>query len=214
MNTNESPMTNRPLPDDRETCEMILRLANPFHLMAWLMVETGVRITDLETMPVSAFHSAKREVVIGGSRAGRVVAVSTGLASALTAYVAALRPAYEKRTHRLTLLGRFSRPSEPVRFADALLFPVGALDEFSGPHFDAPIPSAWFVHALEQAAAECGYTGPVHSNTLRHVCAKRWLVQGLSLAEVNQRLGHRDVMTTMLMAQALQHGGLTFTTAA
>jgi len=214
MKKDELNETNRLLPDDRETNEIILRLANPFHVMAWLMVETGARISDVETMPVHSFHGAKREVVIGGSHVRRIVSLSQGLASALTEYVTELRPLFEQRTHRLRLLSRFNRPTGAVRFADSLLFPIGATDGFSGPHVDEPIPTAWVVHALEEAARASGYTGPVHSNTLRHVCAKRWLKQGLSLEDVNHRLGHRDVMTTMLMAQALQFGGLTFTSAA
>ncbi len=204
----------RPLPDDREACNMILRLAHPFDVMAWLMVETGIRINDLETMPVHAFRSAKREVSIDAADGRRIVSLSTGLTTALVDYVAALRPLFEHRTHRLTLLTRFARPAKIMRFSDALLFPVGAVDGFSVPRFDEPIPASWFVQALEEAAQASGYNGPVHSNTLRHVCTKRWLRQGLSLAEVNHRLGHRDVMTTMLMAQALQYGGLTYTSAA
>lgn len=214
MKNEEINETNRRLPDDRETCEIILRLANPFHVMAWMMVETGARISDLDAMPVHAFRGAKREVVIGGSHAGRTVSLSQGLSTALTDYVAELRPLFEQRTHRLRLLGRFTRPAGAVRFADSLLFPVGSTDGFSGTQVDEAIPAAWFVHALEEAACSSGYTGPIHSNTLRHVCAKRWLNQGLSLEQVNLRLGHRDVMTTMLMAQALQFGGLTFTSAA
>jgi len=68
-----------------------------------------------------------------------------------------------------------------------------------------------FVRALQESARAAGFAGLVHSNTLRLACARRWLEQGVPVTELHRRLGHGDMMTTLLMVQALEFGGLTFT---
>lgn len=202
------------LPDEQQVCELLLRLPAPYQLMAWIVVETGLRLTEVAALPVRAFAPATRTVTVADGPTPRRFLVSPGLASAVGSHLAALRPRFEGQGTRTFRLFRSPRITEPVRFADALLFPVWSVAGQSRTTGNRIIPVPWIVDALDQAAGDAGFIGVIHSNTLRHACIKRWLDQGLSIGELHERLGHRDLMTTLLLAQTLRHGGLTFTSAA
>lgn len=214
-------MKNRPenevfqgLPDDRQLCEMILRLSEPYQLMAWVMIETGLRVDEVAGLAVRQLSVARRHATVEQGTSSRSFALSDGLVAAVAHYLDRIRPRFEGRGRWRFRLTRTARSEGPVRFSDALLFPAWAVPGYDGEVGNLMIPSAWFVDALADAAAAIGYDGPVHTNTLRHAAVKRWLDQGIEVAELHQRLGHRDLLTTLLLVQALQHGGLTFTTAA
>lgn len=204
----------RALPDDQQICEMIVRLPDPFQLMAWIMVETGLRFSTIAELPVESFSATKKQLMVEQGTRMQRIELSAGLTTAVAAYLSRQRPVFEQKSRRLSLRMRFQPVERKARFIESRLFPVWAAPGYDGPCRDAALPSAWFVDALDEAARATGFDGGMHSHTLRHACAKRWFDQGLPLAEVNQRLGHRDVMTTLLLAQALRHGGLTFTQAA
>ncbi len=204
----------RGLPDERQLCEMILQLPEPYQVMAWLMVETGLRIRDVTSLAVRQFSGAKRQLVVEEGAEVRRISLSKGLVSALTDHVSRIRPAYEGQGRGLFRIARLNRVEHPVRFADSLLYPAWAVAGYEKVSGNLEIPSSWFVDALSHAAQDAGFNGVIHSNTLRHACVTRWINQGLGVAEIHDLLGHRDLMTSMLLVQALQHGGLTFTTAA
>lgn len=202
------------LPDGQQVCEILLRLPDPYQVMAWLVVETGLRLGDVAGLPVRAFSPAHRAVTLADDANVRRFVLSEGLAAALADHLAALRPRYEGQGNRTFRLFRMPRTEEPVRFADSLLFPAWSVRGYERTSGNLVIPVPWIVDALDRAAGEAGFIGVIHSNTLRHACVTRWIEQGLPVTDIHQRLGHRDLMTTLLLVQALQHGGLTFTSAA
>jgi site-specific recombinase XerD len=202
------------LPDEQQVCEWLLRLPAPYQLMAWIVVETGLRLAEVAALPVRAFAPATRTVTVADRACPRRFVVSPGLSSALADHLVALRPRFEGQGTRTFRMFRATRVAEPVRFSDALLFPAWTVRGHARTTGNRIIPVPWIVDALDQAAGDAGFVGVIHSNTLRHACIKRWLDQGLSIGELHERLGHRDLMTTLLLAQTLRHGGLTFTSAA
>lgn len=192
------------LPNAATVCEIILRLERPFQVMAWLMVETAARMSDLQRLRVNEVNRDLKTVVFSDGGRVRTMPLSCGLVEAVDAYLPALREAFEKNK-------RWNRRSREVRmFADQLLFPAWMLDGFSQASLEEPVPAAEFVRALQFAAVASGYEGRVQSNTLRLFCASRWLEQGMDSGSLHAKLGHGDMMTTLLMVQALKYGGLTF----
>jgi len=202
--------TPRPsLPDDSVVCDMIMRMDPPFHVMAWLMAETGCRVSDFAALRVGDFQRRTRELVIASECGARAVGVSDGLAGVLGEHVDQLKARFERHQR-----GRVTRTHRGPRLVQSLatcpLFPVWCVEGQERGALLDPIPVAWFVGALQEAALSSGFTRPVHSQTLRLVCAQRWLLRGMRFDELHQRLGHRDPLTSLLMVEALRHGGLHF----
>lgn len=194
-------MKNTSLPDRSQALDMVLALESPFQVIAWIMLETGVKFHDLQGMRVQDVQ-AERGVLTLGRRLHRM---SEGLRETLEIYLRdVLRPAYEQLKRR-----REARP-----FASVKLFPAWILDGYEHLPVASAFPLDEYLAALRCAAAPAGFRGLVNSNTLRLVAAREWLKQGMSVTELHQRLGHGDLMTTMLLAQTLQYGEITFAAAA
>jgi integrase len=194
-------MKNNVLPDREQALEMILRLEAPFQTMAWVMLETGAKFSDVQALRVRDVQLDRGWVMIGGRRHD----LSAGLMEAVDDYLRRIfRPAFEA----------MKRSAAGSTFSARKLFPAWMLDGYEHQPVDAVFPVTEYVAALHHASASVGFRGMVNSNTLRLVAAREWLRQGMPVTALHERLGHRDLMTTMLLAQSLQHGGLTFAAAA
>lgn len=189
------------MPERAEAVEMVMQLDVPFQTMAWMMLETGLKYAELQALRV-------RDICIERSQlhvAGRTYDLSAGLAESVRTFIRAImRPAFEQ----------LKRPGKGGPFTTQRLFPAWILDGYEDAAPDAAIPVSEFLFALQSAASATGYRGMIHSNTLRLVAAREWMRQGMATMELHRRLGHSDVMTTLLLAQTLQRGELTFAAAA
>lgn len=194
-------MKNNALPDRSQALEIVLRIEAPFQVLAWIMLETGAKFSDIQSLRVRDIRLDRGMLICGG----RSHEMSAGLMEAIDEYLRTiLRPAFEQ----------LKRLRESAPFASRRFFPAWILDGYEHLPVDAALPLAEYVAALQAAASRAGFHGIVNSNTLRLVTAREWLAQGMPLPELHQRLGHGDIMTTMLLAQTLQYGGLTFAVAA
>jgi site-specific recombinase XerD len=61
--------------------------------------------------------------------------------------------------------------------------------------------------AVKEAARKVGLAKPVTCHTLRHAFATHLLEDGYDMRTMQERLGHRDVRTTMLDTHVLNRGG-------
>lgn len=184
-----------------EVMELLMRLAMPYRLMGWIMLETGTRYTELQRMLVRDAPAGRGWLRVGT----RQVTLSPGLARAVDGYVRdVLRPAFEQ----------LKRKSRGVLFPTVCMFPAWLLEGCEDEPVHRALSVADFVATLQAAAQQAGIRGMVNSNTLRLVAAREWLRQGMSITDLHERLGHDDLMTTLLLAQTLRHGGLTFAAAA
>ncbi|MGA1193211.1 MAG: tyrosine-type recombinase/integrase [Kiritimatiellia bacterium] len=194
---NQLVITSSSLPEKDQVFEMILRLDQPFQSLAWLMLETGAKLSELQDLRVRDLQLDRGQL----QRNGRAWPLSDGLQEALADYLRLiLRPAFEQ----------LKRKSGQQMFSATRLFPAWLLDGQESAPLDAFVSTADFVSALQSAASASGYSGRVHSNTLRLVTARSWLEQGMAIPALHETLGHRDLMTTLLLVQTLQQGGLSF----
>jgi len=201
------------LPNANQVCDMIMHLEAPIHLMAWLMAETAMRLSDIQALNVNSFSRGRNELLVGQGETAFRVQLSSGLAEALGNYISDLRLDFEQKKRWGSDSAR-NRKREIPMFSEQILFPSWSLAAHEKDAMTDVISSANFVRALQSAAMTCGYKGRIHSHTLRHACATRWLEQGLTVAEIHHKLGHRDLLTTLMLVQALQFGGLTYTSEA
>lgn len=201
---NEGAHSRAVLPDARTVCDIVLRLAQPYDVAAWLMVETAARMSDIQALRVRDVQSVQRTVVLTGEQTQREVSITKGLADAIASHLAAVRKVFERV--------RSSSRIASMMFADQLVFPAWMLPTCRSAALDEPMPVHHFGRALQEAAVDAGFAGRVHSQTLRLFAARRWIEQGTPMDELHRRLGHRDILTTLLMVQALTYGGLTFVT--
>lgn len=197
---NQATVRTSSLPEKNQALEMILRLDQPFQSMAWLMLETGAKLASLQDLRVRDLQLDRGQLKLHG----RTLPLSQGLQEALADYLRMiLRPAFEQ----------MKRGSAQQLFSPARLFPAWLLSGQESAPLDAFVSTGDFVAALQAAARASGYAGCVHSNTLRLVTARHWLEQGMAIPALHETLGHRDLMTTLLLAQTLRHGGLSFAVA-
>lgn len=208
---NSAHFTSSNVPSSVEVINVISRLEQPFRALAWLMLETGARFNELQSLRVRDLQSAGCRIHVGSEQGIRALDISRGLSESLNDYIETiLRPAFEQMK-RWTAKDRSS--AAPL-FSRQLLFPVWILDGYERAQNDEAIPADEFACSLRHAAMGSGCRASMHSNTMRLVAAKSWLAMGVSMDELHASLGHRDLMTTMLLAEALQRGKLTFAAAA
>ena len=197
------------LPDAQTVCEIIMRLPPPVHVMGWVMAETGCRLSDLQMMRVSDFCSGDNILTICTEQGCNRADISPGLCGALSDYLYQLRERFERHKRGSFPLGK-NKPKRTHMFSDQRLFPAWSMTGYEKSDIDLPFPSGIFAHELLVAAQAVSYTGLMHSNTLRLYCTSRWIKEGLDVSAIHQRLGHTDVLTTILMVQALRKEGLTY----
>jgi integrase len=196
------------LPDSATVCDLLMHLEPPHQLIGWIMSETAARMEDIQQLRVGDVRHETRTLMFRHLRTPVPVPLSLGLAAALQEHQDRLRPWFESERRR-------AQPANPecdrvTRFGELRLFPARMAREKAHVSLNEPVATACFIRALRAAAQAAGFTGPVQSNTLRHACALRWLEQGMDVHDLHHRLGHRDLMTTLLLVQALNYGGLTF----
>jgi site-specific recombinase XerD len=61
--------------------------------------------------------------------------------------------------------------------------------------------------AVKEAARTIGLSGPVNGHMLWHSLAVHLLEDGYDSHTIQERLGHRDVKTTMIYTHVLNRGG-------
>ncbi|HMO50136.1 MAG TPA: tyrosine-type recombinase/integrase [Kiritimatiellia bacterium] len=195
------------LPDSDTVCRLLMALAPPYDVMAWLMVETAARVHDVQALRIGDLRPESRVLKLPGECGVRDVVLSEGLADALNRFREdLLRPAFawlERENRRNAKRG-------PGRFAAQRFFPAWLLDGNGTDDPDVPISTEDATVAWRAAAKSVGYYGPIHSNTLRLFAAKARWEQGSSIQELHDMLGHRDLMTTLLLVQSLDERGLRF----
>jgi len=202
-------VNSRTLIDTPVACEMLLHLEPPVQLMGWIMYETAARFPEIQSLRVSDYVRGTLTFPDSPGSTGRSFVISPGLMEELQEYTSSLKTDFEVNI-RWKGNGSLRSGSWSANFADQLLFPLRAADGYEHMSPDDPISSDLFVSQLQFSANRCGYHGRIHSHSLRLACTRRWMDQKLPVSRIHELLGHRDMMTTLLLVQALQYGGLTF----
>ena len=171
--------TGRPEDRVRNTC------------LVELLYATGLRVSELVGLPVSAVRGDPRMILVSGKGGKeRMVPLSPPARAALRAWLA-LRDAAEAATATAaTAAGR--KPSPPLRH----LFPGrGAEGHLTRQHF--------FLLIKQLAAAGGIDPATVTPHTLRHAFATHLLANGADLRVIQTLLGHADISTTEIYTHVL-----------
>ena len=146
---------------------------------------TGLRVSELVALPVSAARRDARVIVVRGKgNKERMVPLNTAAKNAMAAY--------------LVLLGEVERDARPSRDAKSKwLFPsFGESGHLSRQHF---------ARDLKTLAVAAGLRAEqVSPHVLRHAFASHLLHNGADLRVVQTLLGHADISTTQIYTHVLE----------
>lgn len=185
--TVERPKARRPLPKVLSTEEVGALLdqaaeragtgrpdALRFAALISLLYATGLRVSELVSLPLAAFRRDEPWLrVVGKGDKERLVPLTDEAAEAIGAYVAR------------------GRAEHAGGGGSAYLFPGGGKS--------GHLTAARFAQLLKEAAARAGISpSRVSPHVLRHAFATHLLEGGADLRAVQQLLGHADITTTQV----------------
>ncbi len=194
----ESPKQGRPLPkvlseeevdtlislagmeaEDKSAKKLVRLRAKRSYALLEVLYATGMRVSELVALPVSATRQDTRFLIITGKgNKERMVPLSEKAKRAMADYLAARK-----------LEGRQSESQ--------WLFPSSGK---SG-HFTRQA----FARDLKALAIRCGLApAKVSPHVLRHAFASHLLQNGADLRAVQQLLGHADISTTQIYTHVLE----------
>jgi integrase/recombinase XerD len=197
----DAPKKTRPLPKilDVETVDKLLQQANdeakrpgPGQLerlrMAALLelcYATGMRVSELVTLPARVLGSGGRFLMIRGKgNKERMVPLSRPAIAALAAYGEALAAGREEQS------GGGRSEESPW------LFPSRSKEGY--------LPRQVFARDLKSLAARAGIAArSISPHVLRHAFASHLLQHGADLRAVQELLGHSDISTTQIYTHVL-----------
>ena len=189
----ESPKTTRPIPKtiSQEEVEKLLQLAEEetnrnksnaqkiratrMHLLIELLYATGLRVSELISLPNSIRTDAEFLVVTGKGNKERMVPISKKAMEALKKYKKALEDKKKKSGESKWLFESTN----------------GCLTR------------QHFARELKALANKAGINN-VSPHTLRHAFASHLLQNGADLRSVQQLLGHADIATTEIYTHVLE----------
>jgi integrase/recombinase XerD len=181
----ETPKVWRRLPDvlSRTEIERLLEAPDPDHPLHWrdravleLLYATGMRVSELAELPLTAVDLAQRVcLVFGKGSKERIVPMGGPAVRALDRYLRDVRPALDRGPREGKGKGRV--------FLNARGGPLSR-------------QAVWAI--VRASCARAGIPRRVSPHTLRHSFATHLLEGGADLAAVQELLGHADIATTQI----------------
>ncbi|WLR92100.1 site-specific tyrosine recombinase XerD [Shinella zoogloeoides] len=158
-----------------------LLLKRRMHLLVELLYATGMRVSELVSLPASVLAQTGRFLVVKGKgNKERMVPLSRAAVAALETYGEALAAE----------IG-----DDPA--AGAFLFPAQSKEGY--------LPRQVFARDLKALAARAGIRAATLSpHVLRHAFASHLLQNGADLRAVQELLGHQDISTTQIYTHVLE----------
>jgi integrase/recombinase XerD len=192
--TLDSPRRERPLPktmSETETSRLLDRAAHEaaekpadlaglrLHALVEVLYATGLRVSELVSLPVSVASRDDRFFVVKGKgNKERLVPLSLKAKEAMRAWQAA-------------------RTAHPAFAGSPFLFPAASETGY--------LPRQVFARELKSLAARAGIaSAKISPHVIRHAFASHLLQNGADLRAVQQLLGHADISTTQIYTHVLE----------
>ncbi|MGQ8633831.1 site-specific tyrosine recombinase XerD [Agrobacterium sp. DKPNP3] len=159
------------------------------HLLLELLYATGMRVSELVSLPVKVLRQEGRFLMIRGKgNKDRMVLLSRAAIEAMEKYEAA----------RKALLRENGKAPKKADVADSpWLFPSSSKE--------GHLPRQVFARDLKEIAMRAGLTpSAVSPHVLRHAFASHLLQNGADLRAVQELLGHSDISTTQIYTHVLE----------
>ncbi len=155
------------------------------HCMMEMLYATGMRVSELVSLPRSVLKGDRRVLtIVGKSRRERQVPLNISAREALDRYLAAVD---ERQGEELPRRLQTSKWLFPARSASGYL------------------PRQRFASELKELAEEAGIDpSRVSPHILRHAFASHLLDRGADLRAVQKLLGHADISTTEIYTHVLE----------
>jgi len=188
----DSPRKSRSLPkvlSEDETGRLLDRAAQSaaggetaalrMHALIEVLYATGLRVSELVSLPVGVAMRDERFFIIRGKGGKeRMVPLSPKARTAMRAWLAA-------------------RNGDPVMEPSPFLFPSSSEQGF--------LPRQVFARDLKSLAAQAGIaSAKVSPHVIRHAFASHLLQNGADLRAVQELLGHSDISTTQIYTHVLE----------
>ncbi len=164
---------------DQSTAPAGLYLALRLHALVETLYATGLRVSELVSLPVRvALRDERFFVVLGKGGKERIVPLSPKAKAAMRTWIAA-------------------RNADPAAAESRWLFPADSKTGY--------LPRQVFARELKALGARAGITAAKLSpHVLRHAFASHLLHNGADLRSVQQLLGHADISTTQIYTHVLE----------
>ncbi|MFK3779489.1 site-specific tyrosine recombinase XerD [Agrobacterium sp. NPDC089420] len=159
------------------------------HLLLELLYATGMRVSELVSLPVKVLRQEGRFLMIRGKgNKDRMVLLSRAAIEAMEKYEAARKALAPERSGARK---KADAPESPW------LFPSNGKE--------GHLPRQVFARDLKDIAIRAGLTpSAVSPHVLRHAFASHLLQNGADLRAVQELLGHSDISTTQIYTHVLE----------
>ena len=157
-----------------------------------LLYATGMRVSELVSLPRSVLRSRNRMIVVRGKgEKERMVPIGEAAREALALFDAAMREAVQEKTGAAR--ARREKPADPGPWLFPALSECGHLTRQA------------FARELKALASSAGIAASrVSPHVLRHAFASHLLQNGADLRAVQELLGHADISTTQIYTHVLE----------
>ena len=186
---------------------LVEKLSGDARLLALLAFGTGLRLMELLRLRVRDIDFAAGLVIVHDGKGGknRAVPLPKSLHAALNAKIAEVRAMHTRDIAdgygSVWLPGalaiKYPRAANDFRWQWLFPSPTICKADDGKMRRHHLFPTGWQA-TLKQAGEKAGLTKRVHPHALRHGHATALLQMGRSIEEVRQRLGHKDIRTTMI----------------
>ncbi|CUW94375.1 site-specific tyrosine recombinase XerD [Rhizobium pusense] len=159
------------------------------HLLLELLYATGMRVSELVSLPVKVLRQEGRFLMIRGKgNKDRMVLLSRTAIEAMEKYEAALKALASEN-------GKATKKAEATD--SPWLFPSNSKEGY--------LPRQVFARDLKDIAIRAGlHPSAVSPHVLRHAFASHLLQNGADLRAVQELLGHSDISTTQIYTHVLE----------
>lgn len=153
------------------------------HLLLELLYATGMRVSELVSLPAKVLrHEGRFLMIRGKGNKDRMVLLSRAAMAAMDAY---------DRARKALITPREGQPES------AWLFPSNGRE--------GHLPRQVFARDLKDIAIRAGLTpSTISPHVIRHAFASHLLQNGADLRAVQELLGHSDISTTQIYTHVLE----------